>query len=300
VSRTDTWPELLVQCHESGIPIVLFSATLGENNPKIQRPISRSYHAWLFQFLSEILCVSPSDQVQFESLGAGEIVSVVGDTRYDQVLARLIHPKPLKESLRPRAEEIVFIAGSTWPDDEEIILPALGQLLEYGVRPILAPHEPSEEHLKSLELQIKKLGLSSVLYSKTNQWNSDQILLIDRVGILAELYQWASIAFVGNSFRKHAIHSVMEPLAAGCITLMGPYHHNNREALSFKKISRSYPPLGFCQEFKSAEELKEKILGIINHPDLKSVQKEIQNEIRRRTGASLRVTERLESYLQNR
>jgi 3-deoxy-D-manno-octulosonic-acid transferase len=58
---------------------------------------------------------------------------------------------------------------------------------------------------------------------------------VDQTGILAELYTQAQFAFVGGSFKK-TVHSVMEPLAAGCVTFVGPKHQNNREALAIKNV----------------------------------------------------------------
>ncbi|MEQ1877785.1 MAG: hypothetical protein ABL958_14165, partial [Bdellovibrionia bacterium] len=218
-----------------------------------------------------------------------------GDSRYDQVLHRLMNPKPLRNELKPAPGELVFVCGSTWPEDEEVLAKAAAQLNGYGVRTVIAPHEPGEEHLAHIERKFRAAGLQTARYTKATSWEPGKVLLIDTVGILAELYQWATFAYVGNSMKRHAIHSVMEPLACGCITFMGPFHHNNREATSFKKIGAGDPPIGFTQVIRDAKELEQKILSLVNHPQLRQMKEKIRAEVKNRTGASQKVLSQIES-----
>ncbi len=76
------------------------------------------------------------------------------------------------------------------------------------------------------------MGLRFVRYSQAQVWPAGSILIVDQVGILAELYTWADVGFIGGSFKKQ-VHSVMEALAAGLPVMVGPYHQNNREAFIF-------------------------------------------------------------------
>jgi 3-deoxy-D-manno-octulosonic-acid transferase len=117
---------------------------------------------------------------------------------------------------------------------------------------ILAPHEISEAHLRHLEAQMARRGLSSGRYSSAEPDRRRRVLLIDQVGVLAELYTWGQVAFVGGSFRRQ-VHSVMEPLAAGLPVVVGPFHHNNREALAYQKKNINTLPLVFSAD--SAEEI---------------------------------------------
>jgi 3-deoxy-D-manno-octulosonic-acid transferase len=161
-------------------------------------------------------------------------IFVLGDTRFDQVQFRLKNPKALPAQLRPTLPALV--AGSTWPQDERILIEGLAPLLlKQKIQMLLVPHEPTNAHIQSLERQLTKAGLQFQKYSDGLAWTSAQVLIVDQVGVLAELYQWANIAFVGGSF-KASVHSVMEPLGAGCLTLVGPYYSNNREALEFSQI----------------------------------------------------------------
>lgn len=232
-ARTDVWPVLAVVAHRNNIPSSLFSATFADNSSRL-KGLSRHLTEYALNQLSEIQCVSEEDVQNLKSLSLKTPVKVSGDTRFDQVFHRLENPKPLKNQLIPSPDDFIFIAGSTWSDDELVLLPALEKLKDLGMRVILAPHEVKPTHLEHLQKQMDALKLPFVRYSDAQTWPAGSILLVDQVGILAELYTWADVAFIGGSFKKQ-VHSVMEALAAGLPVLVGPHHRNNREALFYQK-----------------------------------------------------------------
>lgn len=261
VARTDVWPVMATVCHEHNIPSLLFSATFAENSSRLTGA-SAQITQWALNQMSAIHCVSIEDVKQLERLQLQVPVHVHGDTRFDQVFYRLQHPKAIKQELRPTAGTAVFVAGSTWPEDEKIILPAFASA-KARCKMILAPHEIHEAHMQEIENQLTALGLTFCKYSSAPQWKNEDVLILDQVGILAEIYTWGTVAFVGGSFRKQ-VHSVMEPLAAGLPVLVGPYHHNNREALVFKnKLIAGQPAVNEVTTVEStATQLQ---LLILNH-----------------------------------
>lgn len=238
IARTDTWPTMLAETNRRGLPSLLFSATLvasaGRLHPFI-RPLSR----WILSHLTTIYCVTEEDRVNFSSLGVEDRVRVAGDTRFDQVIARLRAPKPITPLFDAETASRVLVAGSTWEEDEAQLTPVMVHM-KGRMKFVIAPHEPTEEHLTALETRLRAADLRFARYSTLEfaahpKLNID-VVVVDRVGILAELYQLAEFAFVGGSFRK-TVHSVMEPLAAGCMTFVGPLHTNNREAIEFATIT---------------------------------------------------------------
>jgi 3-deoxy-D-manno-octulosonic-acid transferase len=326
IARTDTWPEMLIAARQSRIPVLLFSATLATNSGRlkcIMRPLTRA----TFNLIDDIFCVSDEDRIAFESLDLKRI-TVSGDTRYDQVQARLIKPKLIKENLFSNCENShLLIAGSTWSEDEEVLLKVIKSCVEQSIRFVLVPHEPTASHLDALESQISKLQLRSIRYSSATTWEASEILLVDEIGILAELYLKGTFAFVGGSFRK-TVHSVMEPLAAGCITFVGPLYLNNREAIEFAKIKVTNTPeitavipvqnhteftkalLQIQQVLQWQHHLQEhKSLGIKEvlefhqtpiKPPENSISDKIRAEIQLRSGKSQLVIEWLANILQSR
>lgn len=232
-SRTDVWPVLADVANKKNLPSVLFSATFAENSSRL-KGLTKFLTAHSLENLKLIHCVSQDDVTNLKPLELNTPVVVSGDTRFDQVFHRLETPKPLKVALCPHPEDFIFIAGSTWPEDEAVIIPALAKVKHLQIKTVLAPHEVTPSHLKSLEDQLSAAGLKWQYYSKAETWDDCQVLIVDQVGLLAELYTWADVAFIGGSFKKQ-VHSVMEALAAGLPVLVGPQHRNNREALYYQK-----------------------------------------------------------------
>jgi 3-deoxy-D-manno-octulosonic-acid transferase len=237
IARTDLWPELLHQASLLKIPVTLFSAT----KTKTPTFLTKIFTRWLYSYLHAIYCVTLDDEKHIREIGLNKTVLAIGDTRFDQVIERLNFPRPLNDFLKPERSKTVIV-GSSWPEDETVIFGALSEDLKNGqVQLILAPHEPTPGHLDAIEKKLKAERIPYAFYSKAATFSSG-ILIVDQVGILAELYQWAAVAVVGGSFKK-SVHSVMEPLAAGCATSVGPFHQNNREAIEFKSLIIGNQPL---------------------------------------------------------
>lgn len=240
-SRTDLWPELIEQASQMKIPIAVVSFFPRWNK------ISRWWTTQLLKKLSFISCVNAEIKNQVEkTLGISSSrripslqISADGDTRFDQVFARLSQASRLPLNVAENSRWLV--CGSTWPEDEKQITPILPNLIQMGYQIIWAPHETNTEHLNSLSAQFKQQKIPfqtlSDYFEKTTTNTtppvfSDSVLLIDRIGYLADAYRLAEIAFVGGSF-KEKVHSVMEPLCCGAAVLVGPHYHNNPEALQF-------------------------------------------------------------------
>lgn len=291
IARTDFWPELLAQTGALGIPRQVFSYT------QKARPRPKWLARFRLGFVDDIACVSADDVEAIRQLGGVKArLSVVGDTRYDQVRFRLQHGKPLPEALKPPSSPCL-IAGSTWPEDEAVLLPGLRDHLTAGhLRLILVPHEPTPEHIRGLTRRLDDLGLAHALYSAREPWSDKSVLLVDQVGVLAELYAWGDLAFVGGSFRK-SVHSVMESLAAGCRTLVGPHHANNREALEFKALQIDGRP--GLDVVTTADELRDKVGELLRDPaGLSGFAQALRAEVDRRQGASRRLLESLRPILE--
>jgi 3-deoxy-D-manno-octulosonic-acid transferase len=283
ISRTDLWPEFLYQAKAQQIPISMFSTTLAANSSKIQNIFIRSYMRWIFSFLNSVYCVSDEDKMNLSQLIDPKRITTIGDTRFDQVLYRISKPNFLKDLLPKNARiNNVFIGGSTWEEDEKEILPIFKDLIRNGSQVIVAPHEPSEEHIQKLREKLSVLGMRSLLYSEATIWPSNQVLIIDQTGILADLYAWADWAFVGGSFKKQ-VHSVMEPLAQGCKTFFGPYHSNNREALLFKELK-------YATSVQNGQQMLELMLNNRNMDTSSSFKENLKHIVKSKAGASEKIT----------
>jgi len=236
--RHDLWPNHLRQLKKDGIPAILINcsiSTMGTIHTSSGHMIKR----FLFRYFDLIMTVS-SKTTQYcrEHILVQGNIETVGDTRYDQVVARAREAENIVMPLRKlKGNRKGFVVGSTWPSDEEVVLKSLSMLRDEGIHPwvVLVPHEPTEEHLEQIEQNLRDLHLSSPRFSEVTEKasNDTDVLVVDRVGILASLYALGELSYVGGGFGP-GIHSVLEPAALGKVVLFGPKHKNSYEAGQLK------------------------------------------------------------------
>ncbi len=234
VVRHDLWPNHLWQLRKHNIPAVLINCSA--------HPVSYYKFFPLLQFdrsiysvFDLILTVSQEAKAFCKkyNLGKGRI-EVVGDTRYDQVVARAKEAEKIVAPLRKlKGNRKCFVLGSTWPSDEEILFEALSRLYSDGVEVwvVLVPHEPTEEHLIQIEQRLSKIGVRSNRFSEveSGRVENSEVLIVDKVGVLASLYALGEVSFVGGAFGP-GVHSVLEPAALGKVVIFGPKYKNSYEA----------------------------------------------------------------------
>jgi len=239
--KLDVWPVLAERAQARRVRTALISATLAPNSGR-QGTWARALLGDAYAGLDAVGAISADDAARLQALGVPTArLHVTGDTRMDQVWARAraITPQHPVFALRSPDARVgphppVLVAGSTWPADEAVLLPALSAWLGStpDARCIIVPHEPTEHHLAPIEAWARAAGLALRRIGDVEQdpeatW---RVLLVDRVGVLGDLYALASVAFVGGGFHTAGLHSVLEPAAFGVPVLFGPKHHNAREA----------------------------------------------------------------------
>jgi 3-deoxy-D-manno-octulosonic-acid transferase len=232
-SKYDVWPVLTREAERRGVRLLLLSATLPASSGRLRGP-ARALLRTAYARLDAVAAISPQDAERFGRLGVpAELRSVMGDARFDQVWARALGIDPASPLLAPFAgfEGVTVVAGSTWPDDERRLLPAVAALRGGGppLRLILVPHEPTPAHLAAAEKRLDALSLSHARLSSPEA-ASTEVVVVDRVGVLGELYVLADVAYVGGGFGAAGLHSVLEPAAFALPVLFGPRHANAREA----------------------------------------------------------------------
>ncbi|MCU0342471.1 MAG: 3-deoxy-D-manno-octulosonic acid transferase [Ignavibacterium sp.] len=231
IMRYDVWPNMISSLKSKNIPIYLVDATLRNNSPR-KYPLIKSFHKIIFGNLSKILTVSESDAIEFKSFGFDDKkVRVVGDTRFDRVFQRSLQAKEKRLiSYNVLKGKKVLVAGSTWEQDEEVLFPAFLKLAsaEENVIMIIAPHEPTLLHLEKIENEFAG-KLKTIRFSHLNNYSEERIIIVDSIGILLTLYTYASLAYIGGSFKQN-IHNVLEAAVYGTPVLFGPKIENSQEA----------------------------------------------------------------------
>ncbi|MCX6168976.1 MAG: 3-deoxy-D-manno-octulosonic acid transferase [Ignavibacteriales bacterium] len=235
--RYDIWPNMIWQLEKKKIPSFIVDATMRSKTPR-KWFIVNSFHKSLYAHVTKILAVSKEDENNFRNFNInGEIIKAVGDTRFDRVYQKslLAKEKKLFKDGFFKGKK-VFVLGSSWESDQNVLLPAVLKLMKYDKQliTIIVPHEPTEQHLEEIENALKG-EFDSIRFSYLNNYKNERLIIIDSIGVLLTLYTYGDVAYVGGSF-KQGIHNVLEPAVYGIPVLFGPKHENSQEAIHLRKI----------------------------------------------------------------
>ena len=229
--KLDVWPTLSALAHERALPLGLVSATLAPSSSRRSR-LATALLGDAYRALDAVGAIDDADAARLIELGVRPaVISVTGDTRYDQVWERAQRADRKSRMLvQLSSSRPTLVAGSTWPADERVLLPAFVEARRHApmVRLVIAPHEPTFGHITPIEAWSRNEGLQLARLDAANA--STDVILVDRVGVLGDLYALADVAFVGGGFHDAGLHSVLEPAAFGAPVLFGPRYQGSRDA----------------------------------------------------------------------
>jgi len=299
-TKTEVWPGLTAAAADRGIPVILIAAALPEGAGRL-KPLARRLLSPTFASLSAVLAIGEEDARRFPALGVKEErILVTGDPGVDSAWRRAGEADPEATYLRPlhREPRPTLVAGSTWPADERVLLPALDAILarrgRAALRAIIAPHEPDQDHLHRLEDDLRASGLRAVRLAEVERSGlsgREEVIVVDRVGVLAHLYTIGTMAYVGGGFGANGLHSVLEPAAAGLPVCFGPRHSNS---MAVGELER----LGGGMAVAGEEELAGVLEGwLVDEGARKAAGLRAEAYIDGHRGAAQRTAEAMERYL---
>ena len=241
--KYEFWRNYIEVLYKRGIPCYSVSSIFRENQIFF-RPYGRGYARCLSR-MTHLFVQNETSRRLLEGIGVTN-VDVVGDTRFDRVLDIRNAAKPLPLAERFAGCWKVLVAGSSWPQDEEIIIPYFNK--HPNLKLVLAPHVVSEEHLQAIERQLARPALR---YSKATPKAVAEVdcLIIDCYGLLSSIYRYASMAYVGGGFGV-GIHNVPEAAVYGVPVIIGPNNKKFREAQALLRC-------GGCKEIACAADFEQ-------------------------------------------
>ncbi len=200
----------------------------------------RWYGGWSRSILrgyTHIFVQNESSAALLAAAGIGQ-VTVSGDTRFDRVAAIASGKKDLPVIEAFVGKSRVLVAGSSWPPDEELIVRYMTEKSD-SFKLIIAPHEIKQMQILALQ---KRFGSKALLYSSANVENArnSDILIIDSIGLLSQLYRFGSIAYIGGGFGA-GIHNVLEAAVFGLPVLFGPDYRRFGEAVDLVSLNAAFP-----------------------------------------------------------
>lgn len=222
--KYEFWKNYISALYKNDIPLYLISG--------IFRP-GQHFFKWYGSFFRAMLRkferIFVQDQRSLDLLsGIGmENILLTGDTRFDRVVQITGTASDFPQLVQFRGDEKLFLAGSSWKQDEEIIAQYINKF-PGRMKWVFAPHEIDKPNIERLE---KLFNVRHVRFSEFNEESADaRVLIIDNIGMLSSAYKYAYIAAIGGGFGK-GIHNILEPACWGIPVMFGPRHKNFKEAV---------------------------------------------------------------------
>ena len=226
--ETELWPNLVNRTARRDIPVYLLNARLSAKSTAGYVRLGELTNLML-KNIQMVASQYQDTAERFQSLGLPkERVVVTGNVKFDLTEKNARLPDDLNQvkGLQEKGA-LVWLAGSTHPPEEEVALSAHQSVLQQfpHAKLIIVPrHITRTEEILSL---CRARGLNACLLSQFNR--SNEVLVVDQMGILFPLYQCASVAFVGGSLQQTGGHNPIEPAYHGVPILMGPNRRNFAE-----------------------------------------------------------------------
>ncbi len=283
--KYEYWYHMLTKAASRGIPTYLCSALF---RPK--QIFFRSYGGFFRKILSSFQHIFVQNEPSRKLLSEWAInqVTVAGDTRFDRVrsITENASNDPKVERFVQTTPSPVMIIGSSWPEDMKVLTPLINNHPE--MKFIIAPHEIDQGHLQSISESIERK-----IVNYDSDWDTAEfeVLIIDTIGILSHLYQYADLAYIGGAFGK-GLHNILEAATFGIPIFFGNKNYAKfREASDLVNLGGAYP-------VDSYQTLDQLTWQMQNQPQIRQHAGDICRQyVLENTGATESVMDHLASHL---
>lgn len=225
--KYEFWPNLLNELQNKKVKTILVSGIFNEN-----QVFFKWYGGWMRKSLTAFSHFFVQDYNSEKLLKSIHLqnVTISGDTRFDRVFEITKQNNTLNFITEFKNNTYTLVAGSTWKEDEDLLVEYINNYATENEKFIIAPHNINAKAIETLKNSISK---KTVLFSdKEDKTLKDfQVFIINTVGILTKIYNYANIAYVGGGYTKSGIHNVLEPATFGVPIVIGPNYQKFNEAV---------------------------------------------------------------------
>jgi 3-deoxy-D-manno-octulosonic-acid transferase len=270
--ETEWWPNILLECSRADVPVFVINGRLSQKAYQRYR-FGRAYWSGVLSAVRYFYMRSNDDADRLRSLGVDPtLVRAAGTLKALTEVSNSGDSGTLRE-FRDGGEGPIWIAGCTRPGEEEYVLTALGPLREEfpNLRLWIAPRHP--DRFNEVAELIEESGYQAARWSELNpesagEFPRSDLVLIDRMGILADLYRYAAVAFIGGSLVPLGGHNPLEPALAGTPVTFGHYMDEQRDAADMLLAA------GLAREVWGSESLALTVAEILRTPLEDTVRRE--------------------------
>ena len=252
--KYDIWPNYLIELKKRNLRAILISA-LFRNNQSYFKPLGSMMRNALSAF-EHIFVQNEDSKKLLESINFNN-VTVAGDTRFDRVSNQLKIDNKLTFIEEFKQDKLCVVVGSSWPEDEELLVNYINSNDSKEIKYIIAPHNIKQNQIQNL---TSKLNVKTVLFTEKEGQNlSDySVFIIDTIGILSKIYSYADIAYVGGAMGATGLHNILEPAVFGVPIIIGKNHSKFPEA-------QQMIDFGGLKSIKNEDELNSELTSIIEN-----------------------------------
>ena len=230
--KYEFWPNYLFELQKRTVPTLLISGVF-----RGDQIFFKSYGGFMKRALKSFdhfFLQEENSEELLKSIGFTN-TTVSGDTRFDRVSHQIELDNTLKFAEEFKGNSLCIVCGSTWPEDEAVLLDYINSSPE-NVKFIIAPHKIEADKIEDFTKRIVK---KTVLHSKIDEVNiSDySVLIIDCIGLLSKLYSYADIAYVGGAMGKTGLHNILEPATFGVPIVIGKNFQEFPEAKRLRDLA---------------------------------------------------------------
>lgn len=258
--KYELWYFYLRGLRQRSIPTILISAIFRPNQ------VFFTWYGGFFRSLltcfTQIFVQDASSKALLDGIGL-EHVQVGGDTRFDRVVQHLRQPKPWPVLDQFVNNQAFMVLGSVWQADMDVLIPLINSK-EFPFQWVIVPHEIHADEMKRWESAIQL----PVQYSKDAAVSGAQVLIVNEVGYLAQIYRGASFAYIGGAFGA-GLHNTLEASVYGPTVFFG-----NKNYTKFKE-ARDLVEFGLAYPIEDTASLKNKMHEIYDAEDV-FVNKQVQ------------------------
>ena len=257
--KYEFWYYYLKVAKEKSIPTILVAAIFRAD--QIFFKWYGGFYKKILQHFNYVLVQDASSQKLIEGIYPSNQIFVTGDTRFDRVLSTAQNKQGF-DWMKNLSNDPTIIAGSTWDSDHSLLSNVLDTV---KCNWIIVPHHVDEKAIDAaLKIHPKAITLSkwvNTIAKEASPQNTPSIIIVDKIGILRNLYQYATISYTGGGFTKDGIHNVLEPAAFGVPVIWGPNDEKYREAIGLRNA-------GGGKQIQNANELKDAIETLLSNETL--------------------------------
>lgn len=234
--KYEFWPNYLFELKKNKIPTLLISGLFRSN-----QIFFKPFGGFMQKALRSFDHLFVQDEHSKELLSKINIVNctISGDTRFDRVSNQIELDNSLEFAKVFKGESICIVCGSTWPEDELVLLDFINSAAE-NVKFILAPHKINASKIDAFRRKLQK---KNVLYSEKDNKNLEDytVLIVDIIGLLTKIYSYADIAYVGGAAGTTGLHNILEPATFGVPIVIGQNYENFPEAMRLYRLAGLFP-----------------------------------------------------------